>query len=264
MITVPIYEIGPDGSKYEATAEVPVLDVHELLDYLYTEVGLRCPAEVCKQYWEHMKGHGVPHAKFFPGCDAHIPFSIYGDECVLSDPKDKITGIFITLTLFKPKAARQSMWLVFCMQDCNMIHENLKTLQPVLKHLVYTSNIAFEGIYPQTDMHGQALPASKAAKAGKYFTDQRKYGCAALRGDWKWHERVLRLKCTPVSRSCCFLCDAQSDDSNLRYYNIEEDAAWRSTEVTTSRFIATKLRPGNLSYLHAGLYVDDAVVESYI
>ena len=40
MITVPIYEVASDGSKYEATAEVPVLDIHELLDYLYTEVGI--------------------------------------------------------------------------------------------------------------------------------------------------------------------------------------------------------------------------------
>ena len=251
MVTVPIYEIGDDGSKNESTTEVPVLDIHEVLDYLHAEVGLQCPAEVCKQYWDHMRGCDMPHAKSFPGSDAHVPFSLYGDECVLGDPKDKITGIFVSLTLFKPKAARQSQFLVFCMQDANIIHENLRTLEPILRHIVYTSNIAFHGVYPRTDMYGAPLTPQKLAKAGRCFSDSRQYACVELRGDWKWHERVLRLKCTPVSRTCCFLCDAQSDDSHLRYYSIGENASWRSTEVTTAGFIANKLRPGTLSHLHA-------------
>ena len=233
-----------NGQQTEVETTIPVLDVHELLDYLGTELQLVPPRNVVHQYWRHLRDCDNPHAKFFPGTDDHIPFSLYGDECVLGDPKDKVTGIFLSLTLFKPKAIRQGQWLLCCMQDEHMLHDQLKTLRPILQHIVYTCNCAFEGIYPELDAWGQLLPDKKRKLAGRRMAAQ--YACAELKGDWKYHERILRLKATPVSRECCFLCDAEASDGIMRYYSIGDDAAWVPTEVTTAGFVNRKVRPGIL------------------
>ena len=208
-MTVPIYET-INGTLTEVETTVPVLDVHELLDYLYTDVGLVCPPEKASEYWRHMRQHGNPHAVNFPSTgESHIPFSLYGDECCLGDPKDKVTGIYVSLTLFKPKVSKYREFLIFAMQDSIMIHDGLKTLIPVLRHIVWSCNVAFEGKYPACNIAGEALPPSKQKLAGQSFAGRCKYACVELKGDWKWHERVLRLIYTPVSIQCCFLCKAQ-------------------------------------------------------
>ena len=245
-VVVPVAEM-VNGTLVETEAKVPVIDVHELLDYLHTELNIRCPMEETHRFWNHLRANGMPFATSFPGTDDHIPFSLYGDECVLGDPKDKVTGIFLSLTLFKPKGVRQGQFLLFCTQDAHMIHDNLKTLIPVLRHIVHCCNSAFAGVYPSTDACGEALPAKKAALAGRRMAGDRLYACSELKGDWKYHERILRLKATPVSRECCFLCNAEAADTDLRYYDIDDSAGWLGTEVSTATFINRKVRPGPLS-----------------
>ena len=234
----------------EVPSKVPVLDVHELLDYLHSELKLQCPLEHTQRFWTHLRDHDQPFAKLFPGTTEHVPFSLFGDEVCLGDPKDKCTGIFLSLTLFKPKHVRENEFLLFALQDEMMVHENLKTLQPILKHIVWSCNIAFAGRYPSCDGDGGPLQPSKQAKAGQYFADGRRYACAELKGDWKWHERVLRLRDTPTSKKCCFLCDATADDSQTCYYALGDEAGWATTQVSTASFIASKVRPGVLSSVH--------------
>ena len=244
-VTIPIYAT-VNGEKREVETTVPVLDVHELLDYLRTDLELAPPEKVVKQFWQHLRAVDMPYAQSFPGTDDFIPFSLYGDECVLGDPKDKVTGIFLSLTLFKPKAARQSLFLLCCLQEENLIHENLKSLSPTLQHIVWSCNVAFAGVYPETDAFGKPLTPAKQKIAGRIMAGGCRYACAELKGDWKYHERVLRLQATPVSRECCFLCDAQASDEPLRYYAIGDEAPWVATEVTTAGFINRKIRPGPL------------------
>ncbi|CAE7193228.1 unnamed protein product [Symbiodinium sp. CCMP2592] len=211
-VVVPIYE-KVDGTLKEVETTVPVLDVHELLDYLHSNLDLVCPPGKANEYWQHMKQCGNPHALNFPGGDDHIPFSLYGDECSLGEPKDKVTGIYVSLTLFKPKMAKYREFLIFAMQDAVMIHDGLRTLVPVLRHIVWSCNVAFQGKYPSCNAAGEELPPSKQKLAGQIFAGGCKYACAELKGDWKWHERVLRLQHTPVSTKCCFLCKAEAQDS---------------------------------------------------
>ncbi|CAE7228588.1 unnamed protein product, partial [Symbiodinium pilosum] len=235
-VTVPVYRM-INGQLTEVETTVPVLDVHELLDYLRTELKLAPPTEVVHKYWQHLRDCDMPHAKHFPGTDDHIPFTLYGDECVLGDPKDKVTGIFLSLTLFKPKTIREGQFLLFCMQDEHMVHDELKTLRPVLQHLVWGCNVAFNGVYPENDAFGRPLPLKKRRWAGTMMADGCRYACAELRGDWKYHERILRLRATPVSRECCFFCDAEASDGNLRYYSIGDEAPWVATETNTAGLI---------------------------
>ena len=249
-VVVPVYET-VNGKRVEAETTVQVLDVHEVLDYLHSELLLQCPMEAARHYWAHMRSHGMEHAVRFPGTDSHVPFSLYGDELCLGDPGDKCTGIFLSLTLWKPKAAKFREFLLFAMSDKVMIHEGLKTLTPVLRHIVWSCNIAFTGVYPSCSSSGNMLPPAKQRKAGKSFADGRVYACAELKGDWKWHERVLRLQNTPVSVRCCFLCQAEARDTNLRFYDLSPGANWMATVFSTAGFIANAVRPGTLSLLPA-------------
>ena len=245
-----IYE-GFEGIRREVETTVPVLDPHELLDYLQTNLQLECPLDKVRAYWKHLRENGNPFACNFPaGSDLNcmVPFTIYGDELTLGkDSKDKVTGIFLQLTLFKPKAARQGIWLLCAVQDACMVHGNLKTLAPIMEHIVWSCNQACAGTYPTMSRTGSALTGYKSKKAGQKFSGDTRWVCAELRGDWKWHERTLRLLRTPVSKKCCFMCDAEATDGPLRYYNFRDDAAWRSAQLDTNGFLQKALRPGLLS-----------------
>ena len=186
-----------NGQMTEVETTVPVVDVHKLLDYLRTELKLVPPREVVERYWRHLRENGMPHAKFFE--DDHIPFSLYGDECVLGDPKDKVTGIYLSLTLFKPKSIREGQFLLFCMQDEHMIHDQLKTLRPVPQHLVWSCNVAFSGVYPELDAFGQQLPMKKRRMAGTKLAGDCRYACAELKGDWKYHFPGNAVSCAMLN-----------------------------------------------------------------
>ena len=224
---------------------IPVLDPHEVLDYLQTELKLECPRDKTQQYWKHLQDHGNPFALQIGSNDCYVPFTIYGDELTLGkDSKDKVTGVFLQLTLFKPRAARQGMWLLCAIQDSVMVHADMKTLQPVLDHIVWSCNVASDGRYPHVASDGSPLTGGKALKAGMPFFNGSRFVCAELRGDWKWHERTLRLVRTPVSKRCCFLCNAEASDSPLRYYDIQDGAGWRATQLDTHAFVQHAVRPG--------------------
>ena len=246
-----IYD-GFEGQRSEVQTTIPVLDVHELLDYLQTELKLECPKDKVRAYWKHLRENGNPFVNNFPAAvndlECMVPFTIYGDELTLGkDPKDKVTGIFLQLTLFKPKAARQGIWLLAAVQDACMIHENHKTLRPILEHIVWSCNQACTGIYPTLSRTGAALTGLKSNKAGQKFAGDTRWVCAELRGDWKWHERTLRLLRTPTSKKCCFLCDAEASDGPLRYYDLRDGAAWRHAGFDTPAFLRRAIRPGQSS-----------------
>ena len=245
-----MYE-GFEGDRKEVMTTIPVLDPHEVLDYLQTELKLECPQDKAQQFWKRLRDHGNPFAlKLDDSSHCCVPFTIYGDELTLGkDSKDKVTGIFLQLTLFKPRAARQGMWLLCAIQDSVMVHTECKSLRPLLEHIVWSSNVAFDGRYPHVSSDGSPLTGAKALKAGRPFANGSRWLCAELRGDWKWHERTLRLLRTPVSKQCCFLCDGQASDGPLRYYDIQDGAAWRSNMLDTNGFLQHAVRPGALSNL---------------
>ena len=252
MIKVPVWS-WETGVKTQIEVEVPVLDVHELLWYLHTRLGIRTPPEKVVEYWEHQKKHGNPHAVAFPGTE-HVPFSLYGDEVsvgAFGDPADKITGVFVSLTLFKPRVIKYGHHLVFGMKDCEMIHESLATMIPILRHLTWSCNVAYSGRFPSCSADGSPLPGTKAQRAGQPLAaGVVGFAITELKGDWLYHQRVLRLRDIPVARKVCFLCSACRDDaSNLKYYDLCENAPWRSTLVDVSQFINHKVRDGALSYL---------------
>ncbi|CAE7910137.1 PLCXD2, partial [Symbiodinium necroappetens] len=112
-----IYE-GYEGDRKVVQTSIPVIDVHELLDFLQTEVQLVCPMDQVRDFWSRLRQNEYPFAKNFPArkddLDCMVPFSIYGDELTLAkDSRDK---------------------------DSCTIHENLQTLTPILEHIVWSCN----------------------------------------------------------------------------------------------------------------------------
>ena len=256
MVSVPALSC-EQGVQKQVEVNVPVIDVHELLWYLHSKLRIRTSECKVREYWEHQRNHRVPHAVNFP-CSAsdRIPFSLYGDECSLQAQESgttgdtKVTAIFLSLTLFKPKTVKHGHYLIFAMRDSDMVHDQLATLRPVLRHIVWSSNLAYDGYFPSTTMDGTLLVGMKLQRAGQPLAGGRKFACCELKEDWLYHQRMLRLQQIPVSKKVCFLCDAcSSDSSNMVYYDDAETAAWRSTEVTTAAFIMHKVRPDALRHL---------------
>ncbi|CAE6972780.1 unnamed protein product [Symbiodinium sp. CCMP2592] len=217
-VEVTLYE-GFEGDRKEVQMTIPVLDPHEVLDYVQSELKLECPKTHVSGFWKHLRENGNDFAKKFPGdLQQMTPFTIYGDELTLGkDPKDKVTGIFLQLTLFKPKQARQGIWLLAAIQDSTMVHDQLKTLTPILEHIVWSCNQACIGSYPTVSRRGSALTGLKAKKAGQKFSGDARWVCAELRGDWKWHERTLRLLRTPTSKKCPFTLLTGFDISMVKF-----------------------------------------------
>ena len=211
MVTVPVLSCAA-GVEQRMDVKVPVLDVHELLGYLHCSLGLVTPTEKVEMYWQHNKNCNVPHATRFRGISLHVPFSLYGDECNPGEATDKVTARFLHLTLFKPKKIKHGFFLLCSMKDCEMIHEELTMLAPVLRHIVWSCNVAFDGLYPSCDMNAHALPPSKQRHAGMSLANGVRWACVELKGDWLWHQRTLRLKDIPVAKKVCYLCDGCSDD----------------------------------------------------
>ena len=243
------------GVQERIHVHIPVLDVHELLSHLHCRLGLVTPPSKVNEYWQHQLENNVPHAINFPDRSfSHIPFSLYGDECNLGNlgdtAPDKVTAIFVALTLFKPKVIKQGHFLVCALKDSEMIHDNMETLSAILRHITWSSNVAFTGMFPSCGLQGEQLTCSKQRRAGTPLGAA--FACVELKGDWLWHQRVLRLKDIPVARKICFLCEAHADDrSQLKYYDDSEDAPWRDTLVDTTTFINTKVRAGTIRYSSA-------------
>ena len=104
MVKTPVLAF-KNGVQQKVEVEIPVLDVHEVLSHIHCQVGICTPECKVREYWEHQKRHGVPHAMHFPSPDPikHIPFSLCGDETNLGgDANEKATAVFLSLTLFRP------------------------------------------------------------------------------------------------------------------------------------------------------------------
>ncbi|CAE7479305.1 unnamed protein product [Symbiodinium sp. CCMP2592] len=246
-IEVPVRSMDTEGNENIVPMQLPVLDVHEVLAYLHNEVKVEVPAEMVQNYYAHMEAVDMPWIRGFPGDKTEIPFSLYGDECCLSaDPHDKVVAFFMSIHLFRPTSVRQGQFLIAAVQhDLLVDDECLRSLFPILQHIVWSCNVAFEGRYPHTRFDGGSLTPSKLQKAGTPLANGRRWVCSQVKGDWKWLEKVLRLLPTPVSKQPCYMCDACSDDSAMKYYDtgdIQQEPGWAATEVNTVGFIARKVR----------------------
>ena len=144
---------------------VPLLDPSEVLAYLVDDVGLACPQEEQTRYWNFHRTHLEDH----PASDQHVPVSLYGDDVQINRQGDSITGLYLNLTLFRPKKVRCTHYCIWAMRT--HLVAGCFTLWPILAFIVASLNKAFHG-------------------AGKSGT---KFALAELKGDWPWLRKILRF-----------------------------------------------------------------------
>lgn len=188
---------------------VPILDPSEVLSYLVDDVGLACPQDEQARYWdfhrEYLEGH--------PASDQHVPVSLYGDDVQINRQGDSITGLYLNLTLFRPKRVRCTHYCIWAMRT--HLVAGCFTLWPILAFIVSSLNKAFHGV-------------------GKSGT---KFALAELKGDWPWVRKILRFAPSFTGNKVCFLCHATVWQHRCPYYDVDGHCA----EISTAEYLTTML-----------------------
>ena len=109
---------------------LPMLDPQDALNYLYGTVGLECPMEQRKRYWESLRSTGLLDPDV---TDEHVPVSIYGDDVQVNKQGDSIFGLYISFSRFKPRKVRAMHYPIFSIRS--HLVDGVHTLWPILRRV---------------------------------------------------------------------------------------------------------------------------------
>ena len=207
-------------------ATVYMLDPHSVVAYLVNVIGVRIPAQEVAAYWGHAQAHDEAWARNHPATSRHIPLGLYGDEARFSTTfsQDKVLGIFLNMPLWRPRSIRASRFLLFAIEE-NKLYKHF-TLDAVLRRIVWSINLLFDGVLPQVDPAGKPL---RGALHGLICKDGSLFALTELRGDQLFHKQLFRWKAswTWTALKVCHKCQAESRGSHQLYYHWDN---WTSTE----------------------------------
>ena len=205
---------------------VHMLDPHSVVAYLVNVIGLVIPPDDVATYWDRARANGEAWATNHPATSRHMPLGLYGDEARFNTAfsQDKVLGLFINLPLWRPKSIRASRFLIFALEE-NKLYKHF-TLDAVLRRIVWSINLLFDGSMPQVDHIGNPI---RGAKRGRICNDASVFALCELRGDLFFHKQLFRWKAswTWTSLKVCHKCEARSRDGGPLYYHWDN---WTSTE----------------------------------
>lgn len=222
-VKIAVLDDKKDGTQFEK--DMPVLLPHHILRFLFTEAGVHINEGVIQRFWQHLHEVQHPLSAKVAGSHDFIPVGIHGDEAAYGADRaapDKLTCIFMDLPLWRPKNARLSRFLLFAMDSAQLV--GYESLHPVLQHIAESLNFAYFGV----DAEGMQI-----------FTGHR-FILSELRGDQVWHKYLWRHLRWWRAREVCFRCCAVARDGPL-YWEFGDQAAWRSTEISTIDFLVEGL-----------------------
>ena len=214
--------------------ELPVLLPHDIINYLFTEVGLDIPSEAVRQFWHVVRDLGrEPWAVASPASTDHIPLAIYGDSCQVKGG-EKLMGIFLSLPLWRPKSTRCSRFLMVAIEENRLF--GAETCDTIMACLVTSINQLFDGM----DRDGRPLAH------GRCFT------ITEMRGDWLYHKLVWQFSSRwNRLKDICYLCDCKGRSRNEKELFWRVDGEWH--EYDKVDFLLTQLghreRPCALFYM---------------
>ena len=249
----------PKAQRGVAVESFPILHPHRVLTYLFDDVGITIPEEDVRRYWQHAKSVQEPFAINAPDTctDSHIPIGIHGDAARLWTQVtfEKLVGITMNLTLFRPKSVRHSRFMLFTIPVAKL-YKN-RTLNYVWERLCWSFDAAFAGYNPEKGPRGSRLVGRHLARAGQPLTKGfHKFCVTEYRGDWEWHRDVWRPYASWQATKVCFKCPAVvSGDPgpSYLYHNTggpnEGECQWVREEFSLQTFIARSLREKNLCHL---------------
>ncbi len=215
---------------------------HRIMAYLFDTCGLNFAVNDLHHFWDEAISRGIA------GADAdartRIPLGIYGDaaQLVTRVRKEKITCIFINIPIFRPRSIRCSRFLVWVC-DTSLLYLN-RTLNTVLRWLVWSLNALFLVVNPSVRPGGRVLSEKEQKRAGHPITKQQhKFQVTEIRGDWEFHKSLWQFRSSWKGISVCFRCPAKSksEDSGFLYWNDSTDSDWSKQEFSTVQFVAQML-----------------------
>ena len=204
---------------------LPVLLPHDVLQYLFEEVGLEISPDSIQKYWAHVREH-CEWARQDGFTDSHIPVVLYGDTARYGQGfnQNKITGCYMSLVLWRPRSTRMSQWLLFSVDaDLSL---GPKTLNPLYRAVVASLNCAFDGRKPS----GEPL-------CGKFCVTE-------VKGDWEYHWQTFRLCRYWRTRWICWRCAAENHASATHcFLDFQERPTWQDTTVSHNTFLVHMCKP---------------------
>lgn len=247
-ITVPVRN--PKDKSSFLLETLPIIFPHRLIAYLWDDVGITLSQSDIDGFWAHARSVQDPRLKGFESdnCTFRVPLGFYGDEAQLFTQirKEKWLGLFCDILHFRPRSIRASKFLLFSI-NCSKLLDKGRTLNSILRTLVWSFNSLHEGVNPSVGAGGRQLLPHQQAIAGLPIC--RKYpnlcfSVVEVRGDWLFHRQLWRFKASWTAKQVCFKCPAESHGPLAnRYYNVSEDAFWVSHQYTLEEFLEQQLPP---------------------
>lgn len=223
MLPVRVKKLHVDTQAYEDIL-LPLLDLHLVMDFLFTTGGIDLPSEIVNQFW-HVKRNLAREewALTSPATVNHIPVALYGGSCTCKG-QIKMLGIFVSLPLWRGKSTRCSRWCLCAFEEARLW--GTQTLNAIMKRIAFSLNMLFDAWDSE---RGVALAG------GKKFT------LTELRGDWLFHRQLWNFssKWTTLA-NVCYRCDCKgrSNDANKLYWEIDGNQ-WH--EYSRTEFITDQL-----------------------
>ena len=233
----------PDGFEY---VDLEVRDPHEILSHLFSDVGLDVSESSVDAYWRHHRAVGSPWLQTSDASNRHIPVGLYGDGAkarqMAFQPAEKVFGLFLSLPLWRPRSIRHSRWLLFSIDEQFLLGR--KTLNCVLKRIVWSLNIAFFGAHPTHGPDGQPLNSKRAGEP--LIPSGRGFACTELRGDWSYFKFLVGFKSSwkgGAVQSICFKCRAMGKNADPRdnYYHVSDNHSVWSSEYDVVEFLSKEM-----------------------
>lgn len=223
MLRVRVKKIDVDTKAYEDIM-LPLLDLHLVMDFLFTTGGVDIPADIVNRFW-YIKWNLAQEewAINSPATSNHIPVALYGDACVCKG-QVKILGIFASLPLWRGKSSRCSRWCLCAFEEARLW--GTETLNTIMKRIAFSLNMLFD---------------AWDSERGVALAGGQKFTLTELRGDWLYHKQLWNFssKWTALT-NVCYRCDSKgrSNNPNKLYWQID-DHEWH--EYSVAEFLTEQL-----------------------
>lgn len=248
-ITIPVKDLkDPRGWSL---ANYPILLPHRIIAYLWDGIGIRIPQEDIDTFWQVGRETGDPRLRGFIEREDNrnrIPIGLYGDSAQLLTQyrTEKWLGLFLDVCHFRPLSIRASRFLLFSIDD-SLLLQGGKTMNSVLRHIVWSCNALHEGKNPVLGPGSKPLLPHQEEIAGTPISTAFPHLCwsvTELRGDWRYHKETWRFNSSWQADFVCFRCPARTKGPFAsRYYNCSTTASWLTSEYTLDEFISNQLPP---------------------
>ena len=238
----------PKPPHYVSMASYPIVHPHRILSFLFNDCKLQISSTEVEEFWSHARRVQEPWATQSSATSQHVPLGIHGDAARLWTQYrfEKVTAIWMNLTLFRPKSARHSRFLLFSCPTAVMVKN--RTLNRVWRRLSWSFNATFTGLNPTCGEGGKALSGGDLLRAGTPITvSNRRFALVEMRGDWEWHVQTWRPSASWLSTNVCFKCPAQAKgEASYLYHCIDSNCQWIGEEYTLDEFISRRLKDRHL------------------